>query len=346
MTLQVKTATGVYDVLIERHGLDRVGDLFSLDRKVLIVTDDGVPSEYAATVARCCREPHISVLPRGEKSKSVDSWQMLLGKMLDAGFTRSDCVVAIGGGVVGDLAGFTAACYMRGIDFYNSPTTVLSRVDSSIGGKTAVNFGNVKNIVGAFYPPKKVLIDTSLLSTLSRRQIANGLSEALKMGVTSDAELFGLFENGDPFGRLEEIIPRALAVKKAVVEADENEKGLRRVLNFGHTLGHGIEVCGTRERLHGECVALGMIPMCTEDVRTRLVPVLKKLGLPTEWQGDKDAVLRAVSHDKKADAGRIQVVLADGIGSFRFEAVEPSYLMEKLCMIEKKDESERKGPQK
>ena len=146
--------------------------------------------------------------------------------------------------MVGDLAGFAASAYMRGIDFYNIPTTLLSQIDSSIGGKTAINFGGVKNIVGAFYQPKKVLIDPDLLKTLPPRQISNGLAEAIKVGLTSDEKLFDIFENGEIGSRLDEIIVRALTVKKNVVEQDEKEAGLRRILNFGHTVGHGIESSG------------------------------------------------------------------------------------------------------
>ena len=165
----------------------------NLNRKVLVVTDSGVPEEYSSIIVDAAKEPVLVTLPEGEGSKTLDSFGMLCRRMLDEGFTRRDCVVAVGGGVCGDMAGFAAASYMRGIDFYNVPTTVLSQVDSSIGGKTAIDFGGYKNIVGAFYPPRAVLIDPDTLKTLPARQISNGLSEAVKMALTSDEELFQIF---------------------------------------------------------------------------------------------------------------------------------------------------------
>ena len=175
-----------YDIVVERGLLARASHHLNLNRRVLIVTDSGVPAEYAETVAAQCRESIICTVEQGEGSKSPEMFEKLLQMMLDNGFSRKDLVIAVGGGVVGDLSGFAASAYMRGIDFYNIPTTLLSQIDSSIGGKTAINFGGVKNIVGAFYQPKKVLIDPDLLKTLPHRQISNALAEAVKMALTSD----------------------------------------------------------------------------------------------------------------------------------------------------------------
>ncbi len=310
---------GNYDVFIERGALDRVGTILDLNRKVLVVTDSGVPCEYAASVAKQCLEAHVVTVPEGEGSKSFSVLQPLLGAMLQNNFARTDCIVAVGGGVVGDLAGFVASMFMRGIDFYNIPTTVLSQVDSSVGGKVAVNFGGVKNIVGAFHQPRAVIIDPNVLSTLSNRQIANGLAEALKMALTSDAELFEIFERGEAIQNIEKVIERSLRIKKAVVEQDEKENGLRRILNFGHTLGHGIEAASAGKLYHGECVALGMIPMCSPDVRTRVENVLHTLGLPTKIEGDPEAILRFTSHDKKCEGSAVNVVFVDQIGTHRIE---------------------------
>ena len=315
--LHVNLPAGGYDIHLERGALVRAGELLRLSRRVLIVTDEGVPPEYARTVAAQCKEPYIVTLPMGEGSKSFARLEMLCSTMLAHGFTRSDCVVAVGGGVVGDLAGFAAASYMRGIDFYNIPTTVLSQVDSSIGGKVAVNLAGVKNIVGAFHQPRAVIVDPEVLKTLPKRQIANGLAEAVKMSLTSDAELFELFEKGAWERDIDRIIERSLRIKKAVVEQDECETGLRRVLNFGHTLGHGIEGAEELHGLyHGECVALGMLPMCSARVRARLIPVLKGLGLPYEIKGDLEKMLSIAAHDKKCDGGAISVVYVDEVGSF------------------------------
>lgn len=304
-----------YDIEISRGALDRVGELLSLDRKVMIVSDDGVPEEYVQCVARSCREPIIMRIPAGEESKSLACFEKILERMLGASFTRGDAVCAVGGGVCGDIAGFVASAYMRGIDFYNIPTTLLSQVDSSIGGKTAVNFCGVKNIVGAFYQPKKVVIDPNVLGTLPKRHLAAGMSEAIKMAATFDAELFSMLEAGDPYEMVDTVIERSLRIKKRVVELDERESGLRRALNFGHTVGHGIESASCGGLYHGEAVSLGMIPMCSDGVRARLLPVLKKAGLPTECVVGSE-VYDAVSHDKKSKRGGIDVVLCDKIGTF------------------------------
>ena len=223
--------------------------------------------------------------------------------------------------------GFAAACYMRGIDFYNIPTTILSQVDSSIGGKTAVNLGGVKNIVGAFWQPKKVLIDPDTLDTLSERQKSSGLAEAVKAGLIADPVLFAMFEDyaagGAPLD-LEKVIAASLMVKKKVVEEDERESGVRKILNFGHTIGHGIEsVTGL---LHGECVAMGMIPMCSPAVRSRLVPVLGALHLPARVHADPEEVYKAVLHDKKMGDGFVSIVSVDTVGSYTIQKVDPAVL--------------------
>ncbi len=320
MIIPVKTATGGYDILLERGALNRAGEFMNLARRVLVVTDSGVPSKYAETIAAQCAEPTVVTIPEGEASKCSDRFLELLSVLTDKGFTRTDCVVAVGGGVVGDLAGFAAACYMRGIDFYNIPTTLLSQVDSSIGGKTAIDFGGYKNIVGAFWPPRAVLIDPDTLDTLPARQVSNGMAEAVKMALTHDPALFAILEHGEQHDKLEEVIERSLRVKKAVVEQDEREGGLRRVLNFGHTLAHAIESAEDMAHYyHGECVAIGMLPMCSDEVRARLVPVLESLKLPTTVSGDLSRILEALTHDKKADGKDIAVVTVPQVGTFEIK---------------------------
>ena len=321
MTLTMDLGKNSYDIIVERGALGRIGSLLNLQRRVLVVTDDGVPSVYAETVAAACKSPVVVTVPMGEDSKSLPTLSQLLSAMLENGFTRTDAVVAVGGGVVGDLSGFAAATFMRGIDFYNVPTTLLSQVDSSIGGKTAVNLDGVKNCVGAFHQPKRVIIDPDTLSTLPPRQIANGLAEAIKMAATCDAALFARMESEDPIAILDDVIVSSLAIKKWVVEQDATEKSLRRVLNFGHTLGHGVESCFAMHDLyHGECVALGMLPMCAPEVRARLVKVLARVGLPTATDADLDTVLDAVSHDKKLDGDVIHYVYVPEIGQFELRS--------------------------
>ena len=218
--IRMELGKNSYNIEIERGSLFKAGKFLNLKRKVLILTDEGVPITYAETVATQCKEAYIKVVPQGEGSKSLQTAEEILTEMLNYQFSRKDCVVSVGGGVVGDLGGFVASLYMRGIDFYNIPTTVLSQVDSSIGGKTAVNLSGIKNIIGAFYQPKAVLIDPDTLRSLPERQIVNGLIEAIKMGATSDKELFDLFLYDDWKEQLDLIIEKALLVKKQVVEQD------------------------------------------------------------------------------------------------------------------------------
>ena len=320
MTIHINLGEDSYDILVERGILKNASQYLNLDRRVLVVTDSGVPEQYAKAVAEQCKEGIIYTVEQGEVSKSLDTFGKLLQTMLDHGFSRKDCVVAVGGGVVGDLSGFAASAYMRGIDFYNIPTTLLAQIDSSIGGKTAINLGGVKNIVGAFYQPKMVLIDPELLETLPQRQISNGLAEAIKMSLTSDEKLFELIENEDIESNIDEVIIRSLNIKKSVVEQDERESGLRKVLNFGHTIGHGIESsAGMASLYHGECVALGIIPMCSESIRERVICVLKKCNLYNTPDYDWDKIAEAAFHDKKADGDTVTVTTVNQIGSFEMK---------------------------
>ena len=317
-----------YDILIEHGSLQRAGTLLQLQRRVLIVTDSQVPPQYAQAVARQCAQPVIETIPAGEGSKCIATFEALCRQMLRHNFTRQDCVVAVGGGVCGDLAGFVAASYMRGVDFYNIPTTLLSQVDSSIGGKVAVNLDSVKNVVGAFYQPRRVLIDPDTLHTLSPRQLSSGLAEAVKMACTLDEDVFCRMEREEPLQDLDFIIEASLRMKKQVVEEDEKESGARKLLNFGHTIGHGIESCGGL--YHGECVALGMLPMCSPQVRQRLLPVLEKAGLPTHVRRDPAQVWAAMQHDKKASGGEITAVWVEQLGHGQLKAFTPQALRETM----------------
>ena len=317
MIIPVKTGLGSYNIVLRRGALGELKDHLKLDRKVLIVTDSGVPKAYAERVAKQCREPFIVTIPEGEASKSLETFELLLSKMVEYSFTRTDAVIAVGGGVVGDLSGFVAASFMRGVDFYNIPTTVLSQVDSSIGGKVAVDFKGYKNIVGAFYPPKAVIIDSNTLKTLPQRQISNGLAEAVKMSLTSNSELFELFETEEIYKNIDKIIEESLKIKRFVVETDEKEAGLRKILNFGHTIGHAIESQNNLTELyHGECVALGMLYVCSNAVKARLLPVLKKLNLHTKIDIDTNTILEAISHDKKKSGDKVTVVFVEKVGEF------------------------------
>ena len=352
MRLTMRLAERSYDIIIKKGSLKRIGELVNLNRKVLIVTDSGVPVQYAQTVAAQCKQPYIETVEQGEQSKSIAVWQQLLCRMVELNFTRGDAVLAVGGGVVGDLAGFVAASYMRGVDFINVPTTTLSQIDSSIGGKTAVNLEKTKNIVGAFWQPRLVVVDPDTLQTLSKRHYAAGLAEAVKAGFLADSELVRIFEEENCEEYIEQIIYRSLIVKKNIVERDERETGDRAALNLGHTIGHAIEsACSLqaeRALYHGECVALGMLPMLeTEELRKQLLSICQRLGLPTECDYDKQLALAAMRHDKKTDvSGAIKVVKIPKAGTFRlnkvpFEQVEAVVLGETdQIPVPKKEEEE------
>lgn len=336
MRTRVNLGADSYDIVIERGAINKFRELTGIASRVLVVTDSGVPEQYSKCIASQFDDALIYTIPQGEESKSLDMFREILSFMLENNFTRKDCVVACGGGVPGDLAGFVSACYMRGLKFYNVPTTVLSQVDSSIGGKTAVDLDNIKNIVGAFHQPKMVVIDPEVLQTLPARQVSNGLAEAVKMSLTSDAELFKMFEETDVLENIDEILFKSIEIKRKVVEQDEKEAGLRMILNFGHTIGHGIE---SEEELnglyHGECVALGMLPMCSEEVRARLIKVLEKLNLKTEISIDVDSVVCAVTHDKKARKDYINTVFVPEAGSFEMKKMTAEDIRELTKIIVK-----------
>ena len=330
MILPVKTSMNTYNIVLKRGALNNISDYCDIKKKALVVTDDGVPEIYSKTVASQFSKSVIKTIPQGEKSKNFDTYKALLEALNENEFSRNDCVVAVGGGVVGDLSGFTAATYMRGITFYNIPTTLLSQVDSSIGGKTAIDFGGYKNTVGAFYQPSAVIIDPDVLKTLDPRQLNNGLAESIKMAATSDEILFELFEKEDAYNNIETVIERSLKIKRAVVEEDEKETGLRRVLNFGHTIAHAVETAtGLEALLHGECVAIGMLPFSSEDVRKRLFNVLRKYSLPVTASVSADELIKSLRHDKKADSNGVNTVFVNEIGKFDFKYLSYSEL-EKL----------------
>ncbi len=321
MILPLDLGSDSYDIVVERGSLNKIGEYLNLNRRVLILTDSGVPKEYAKSVLDASNDGYIYEIEQGEASKSFDNYKKILSFMVEKSFTRTDCVVSVGGGVCGDLGGFVASSYMRGIDFYNVPTTLLSQLDSSIGGKVAIDLDGVKNIVGAFYQPKKVVIDPDTLKTLDKRQKMAGLCECIKMAVTMDKDLFELIESSkDLENDLDSIIIGGLKLKKYVVEKDPKEKNLRKVLNFGHTIGHAIESNrGLGNLLHGECVALGMLPMSSDSVRKRLVKVLEKYNLPTKTDTSSSILLDYIKRDKKAKGDYITVIFSNEIGEFEMK---------------------------
>lgn len=327
LTMQLKSRS--YDIILKGGCLANLHQFTNVqNRKVFVLTDDGVPRQYAETIAAQCPDSTIYTIPQGEGSKCLKVYGQILQGMLEFGMDRKDLLVAVGGGVVGDLGGFCAASYMRGIDFVNCPTTVLAQVDSSIGGKTAIDLGATKNIVGAFWQPKVVLVDFDTLATLPRRHVVNGLAEALKTALIGDPHLFALFEKEHPEEEIEQIVYRSLKFKKRIVEQDEREGGMRACLNFGHTIGHGIEaVKGVRGRrttglYHGECVALGMLPMIEDPALVKRVrAIYRTLGLPTRTGANKAKVLEYMQHDKKARGSSITVIKCPGLGCWRADTL-------------------------
>lgn len=309
-----------------------------LGSRLLLITDEQVGRLYGGVVLKSLKEAGFTVeyatFPAGEEHKSLKTAAALYGACLDAGLDRGSAIVALGGGVVGDVAGFVAATYMRGIDLVQVPTTLLAQVDSSVGGKTGVNHPRGKNLIGAFHQPRLVVIDVSTLVSLSPREYRSGMAEVVKAGLIRDSALFALLErewlalvrlDGALLAR---VVRRAVEIKAEVVQADEREMGLRAILNFGHTVGHALEAATEyRTFTHGEAVSIGMVVeaqlsadlgLISLDDLTRIRELLVHLGLPVEAQGVPfDKVREAMRLDKKVKDGRLRFALLDGIGSCR-----------------------------
>ena len=331
-----------YDIVVEAGSIDRIGELVDLSgRKVLVVTDDGVPSWYAQKVAGAFAGSRILTVKAGEQTKSPGGLETILSFLVEHRFTRDDALVAVGGGMVGDLCGFAASCYMRGIRYYSVPTTLLSQVDSSIGGKTAINFHGVKNIVGAFHNPSKVIVDPECLDTLPPRVFAEGMAEMIKMAATSDENLLDRICSWDgDRTELCRMISDALSIKLNVVQSDPYEKGLRKVLNFGHTIGHAIESVAGGAMYHGECVAVGMMYMSDGRARQQIGTALEKYGLPLSDDFDPVCLSEFVGHDKKAKSSHVTAVWVSKIGSFEFRDMTQEELKQ---LIMKGKMSQRNG---
>ncbi len=312
-----------------------LGQLLSETRRCLVVTNTTVAPLYLGTVKESLInsgwEPSAVELPDGEKYKTIEVWQTILDALMQAKLSRHDPVIALGGGVVGDMVGFAAACYRRGIPFVQVPTTLLAQVDSSVGGKTAINHPLGKNMIGAFYQPKLVWIDPEVLHTLPKRELAAGIAELIKYGLIRDAEFFNyLEERADQLLNLDrEVITKVIHTsckhKAEVVMRDETEQGERALLNLGHTFGHAIEsITKYTEYLHGEAVALGTIMaarlscqlgQAPEDIEGRICNLYRQYGLPIEIPSfTTEQWLDAMGHDKKNVGSRIRYILLRGIG--------------------------------
>ncbi len=306
-------------------------------RRGAVVTDDRVGPLWSRPVLRWLHEKGIEVaevrVPAGEGSKDLQQAAVLYRSFVGAGLHRGDCVIALGGGVVGDLAGFAAATFLRGIDLVQIPTSLLAMVDSSVGGKVGVDFDGVKNLIGSFHQPRVVLTSPEFLRTLEERHLANGLAEAIKAALIGDPDLFALLEKDASSiwqrdeACLGEIIARSVSVKAKIVAEDEREEGRRMALNLGHTLGHAIESVTGYALLHGEAVAIGMVAAChlsyllgiaPVEHRRRVEAMLREHRLPTSAEGlSWDALLPFLKKDKKLRGDGWTFVLTGGVGDVR-----------------------------
>ncbi len=334
-TLKVNIPGREYNIKIEKGLIDRCGALISETAKpckVAVITDSNVGPLYGKRLISSLKssgfEPFMVTIPAGERSKSLEMLELLYGELLKNGITRSDLIVALGGGVVGDLTGFCAATLLRGIPFVQVPTTLLAQVDSSVGGKVAVNLSFGKNLVGAFYQPSLVVIDPECLDTLTDRIFCDGMAEVIKYGVILDENLFEKLESSPSRNAvmeiIEEVIFRCCELKKLVVEEDEHDLGKRMILNFGHTFGHAIEKkYNFTDYTHGEAVAVGMVMASEYGEREnitapctsgRICNLLAGFDLPDRVEIDSESLKNAISVDKKGKGNMVSLIIPEKIG--------------------------------
>jgi shikimate kinase / 3-dehydroquinate synthase len=327
------SAMGEYDVIVQNGGIAHLGDRLKACglQNPIIVTDENVERVQAENVSTALSavgfEEKVISVPAGEANKNLDTISELWKAFLKNGLDRKSTVIALGGGVIGDLAGFAASTYMRGINWIAVPTTLLSMVDASLGGKTGFDLTEGKNLIGSFYPPKLVLADPQVLRTLPDAELISGLAEVVKHGIISDPELFASCSLGLDWvkANLEEIVRRAMAVKIKIIEADPYEKGFRAALNLGHTVGHAVELVSQFELRHGEAIAIGMVAeanyaerigLARTGLAYEIAEVLSKLGLPTSIPKGmpRAEIIRTMRVDKKKNASAIRFALPVEIG--------------------------------
>lgn len=310
--------------------------------RLAVVTDSNVEKLYLPQLLNSLAEAGFDacsfVFPAGEANKRLNILSDMLEFFAEQHITRTDCVVALGGGVTGDMAGFAAGCYQRGIQYVQIPTTLLAAVDSSVGGKTAVDLAAGKNLTGLFHQPSLVVCDTDTFATLAPDEFANGAAEAIKTGILDDGALFSLFESGETADHLTDIVERCVAFKAQIVEADETETGVRKTLNLGHTAGHAIERCSDYSIPHGHAVAIGLaiiaraserLGWATEPIARRVEHALMRNGLPTTTSFTPEALAEAALSDKKRAGGQITLVVPKKIG----ECVLADLPMEQLLDV-------------
>ena len=321
--LMVRQGVGRYPIYVGRDLLDRVAELVPPRGAVFVITSEALRDRFGERVAQGFPRADVIEMPEGEAQKTLETASGIVTQLLERGAKRDSMAVVVGGGVIGDTAGFAASIFLRGIDLVHVPTTLLAQVDSSIGGKLAVNHPKGKNLIGSFYPPRAVISDTAVLDTLPPREKLSGLYEAMKGGVIGDPALFALLEHqGDV--DLDDVVRRAIKVKAAIVSADEKEADLRRLLNYGHTIAHGIEAALQYEKLtHGEAVAWGMIAANAVAVRHKVLKDATRSRIDNavlDWKPtplpplSADDILSATEHDKKNTGSRRIMILPRAIG--------------------------------
>lgn len=338
------TASKEYNVHIGSGFLDSVGEMIAEIKsqgKVVIVSDDNVFPLYGERAKKSLEKSGFTVLEyiiaNGEESKSAESFIKIQEFSADNNITRTGLFVALGGGVVGDLTGFVASTYLRGVDFVQIPTTVLAMVDSSVGGKTAINLNAGKNLCGAFHQPIAVFADCETLETLPQETFDDGCAEIIKYGMISDAELLTFLKDNDIRENIEYVIKRCVEIKRDIVDRDEFEKGERKLLNFGHTIGHAIEKCSDYEISHGKAVAIGMViatkgafglGFSDEDYSDVLVPILEKNNLPTNCSFSTDELYEITLTDKKRSNDIISLIVPKEYGLCKIRKVNIEQLKE------------------
>ena len=315
MKLTIKSTRRNYDIYIKDYLLDNIENYLDVNRNYVIISDDNVSKLYANKLSRKLTNNYLIEFPEGEVSKSLFQYERIAKILLENGIKKDSVIIALGGGVTGDLAGFLASTILRGIEYIQIPTTLLSQIDSSIGGKVGINTDIAKNCIGSIYPPSLVLIDPKVLDTLSARQFNNGIAEMIKYGMIKSRHLFDDLKTLDIKDNIGYYIYQSLLIKKELVEKDEFDEKDRHLLNFGHTFGHAYEAFYKYSKyLHGEAVGLGMLLMVDKEIKNDLKEVLSKYSLPTEDQASKVDLLEFVKLDKKAQANGISVVMVDKIG--------------------------------
>lgn len=329
--LTIRQASAEYDVFVGRGLLDQVGSLVDPRGSVFVITSDALREPFGQRVARSLKGAEIITMAEGEQHKTLDTVNGIITQLLDRGAKRDSMAVVVGGGMIGDTAGFAASTFLRGIDLVHVPTTLLAQVDSSIGGKLAVNHAKGKNLIGSFYPPRAVISDTAVIDSLPPRERLSGLYEALKGGVIGDVSLFELLERRADVDA-ETVVRKAIRVKAEIVSADEKEADRRRLLNYGHTIGHGIEAALQYQQLtHGEAVAWGMIAANAVAVRRGVLGEQTRQRIDRailDWQPaplpplSSDQVLSATEHDKKNTGAQRLMVLSHHIGHCEVHPVE------------------------